>query len=114
MAYTKTGRYDLAVMAYQKAIDIQPEFPEALYNLGIVYGQLGNVKDEVSAYKMAIRINPDFAPAHFAIGQAYLQQGDKPAALDQYKILRKLDTVLVRMQPDQPFGPADVLFGWRF
>jgi superkiller protein 3 len=81
-------------MAYQKALDIQPEFPEALYNLGVVYGQLGSVKDEMSAYKMAIRINPDFAPAHFAMGQAYLQQGDKAAALDQYKILRKLDTVL--------------------
>jgi superkiller protein 3 len=81
-------------MAYQKAIDIQPEFPEAMYNLGVVYGQMGNDKDEMSAYKMAIRINPDFAPAHFAIGQAYLRQGDKAAALDQYKILRKLDNVL--------------------
>ena len=66
----------------------------AHFNLGLVYGKLGQADEEMNAYKEAIRIDPDFAPAHYSIGHAYLEQGDRAAALEQYKILKALDDEL--------------------
>ena len=84
----------IAAAPLSAAAQIQPDFTEAHFNLGVVYGELGNNKAEIEAYKQAIRTNPDFAPAHYAIGLAYLERGDKAAALDEYKILKNLDETI--------------------
>ena len=68
-----------------------------LYNLGIAYGGLGDIKAEVEAFKQAIRVNPDFAPAHYNMGIIYLNNSDKAAALEEYKILKELDPDMAEM-----------------
>ena len=37
MAARGDGKFDLARKAYERALDIEPDYPPALYNLGVLY-----------------------------------------------------------------------------
>jgi tetratricopeptide (TPR) repeat protein len=54
--YEIGGDHDKAVFFYKKALDICPEFEEALINLGATYYNAGRFKE---AYETLLRCNPD-------------------------------------------------------
>ena len=78
-------------MALEQAIQRNPNYADAYYNLGRIYGKSGRYIDAIEAFKEAIRINPDYADAHRNLGVAYFVTGNKFMTLEQYKILKKLD-----------------------
>ncbi|OAV70206.1 photosystem I assembly protein Ycf3 [Bacteroidales bacterium Barb4] len=41
-AYNNSGKSETAIVCYQKAIDINPEFAEAYHNMGAAYKNLGD------------------------------------------------------------------------
>ncbi len=74
-ALLQTGRADEAAIHFQKALEVQPKYPEARNNLGNVFFQKGQVDEAVAHYQKALEINPKFALARYNLGVAFLQIG---------------------------------------
>ena len=60
LEFNKLGQNENAIVCYRKPIDINPQFAEALNNLGARVMRTGNYKLALVFYDMAIAINPNF------------------------------------------------------
>jgi tetratricopeptide (TPR) repeat protein len=81
----KMNKVDDAMVHFQKALEIKPDFAEAHLNLGIALLQQGHVDEAIVHCRTALRIRPDFAEAHLNLGIALLQQGHVDEAIAQYQ-----------------------------
>ena len=57
------GKYDEAIQAYNKAIEIDPQYAHAWDNKGAALGAQGKYNEAIQAYDKAIEINPQYADA---------------------------------------------------
>ena len=74
--------YDKAIECYQKAIEINPDFADAYYNMGIAYRHKENYDKAIECYQKVIEIDPEDADAYNNMGVAYCQKGMKISAAD--------------------------------
>lgn len=84
-------RYAEAIMAYRRAIKLNPNQPQTLNNLGFCYKQMRDYKKAVDYYKQALALKPDLAEAHEYLGEAYVQMGKLDLAREQHQILLALN-----------------------
>ncbi|MDB9308891.1 tetratricopeptide repeat protein [Aphanizomenon sp. CS-733/32] len=56
-------RYKEALATYEKAIDIKPDYPQAVYGKGKALFQLKKYQESLIAYDQAIQIQPDYLEA---------------------------------------------------
>lgn len=96
----KKNRDQEAVEAFQQAVRVQPDYPEAHLKLGLAYAALGQddaadkeYQTAVAQYKNATRRNPKDADAHFYLGLAHTKLGKHDEAVKAYR-------EAVRLQPD--------------
>jgi protein O-mannosyl-transferase len=61
VAYGVQGRNDLAVNYFTKALNIQPENAEALWNLANAYFYIGNEAKALEFRQKALQIDPEIA-----------------------------------------------------
>jgi tetratricopeptide (TPR) repeat protein len=73
------GQYDRAILCFDKAIAIEPEFAEAYCNRGTAYYEKGEYDRAILDFNKAIEINPEFADAYYnrAITHYHRQEHDK-------------------------------------
>ena len=83
-AYSKAGYYQQAILDYDKATKINPNYAEAYYNRGAVYGILGNNRQAIEDYDKAIEINPNYAEAHYDRGVVYGILGNNGQAIEDF------------------------------
>ena len=58
--YRNTGKPDMAVKEYRKALEVNPQHMHALKNMGIVYAyDLRDSKEAVKAFEKALSIAPN-------------------------------------------------------
>ncbi|MEG4350549.1 tetratricopeptide repeat protein [Microcoleus sp. LAD1_D3] len=69
----ESGRFDEAVAAYKKAIELTPNFSWSYHSLGDVLLKLGKWEEAVAAYKKAVELNPDFSWSYHNLGDALLK-----------------------------------------
>ena len=50
-------------MCYQKALEINPDYPEALNNLGLMLNHQNEFQEAETYFRKALEINPDYAEA---------------------------------------------------
>ncbi len=81
IALLKTGNVDEAMVHYQMALEIKPDFAEAHNNLGNFLFQKGSVDEAIVHYQKALEINPDYAEAHYNLGYALLKMGNVDEAI---------------------------------
>ena len=74
-----------SIEAFKQAIRIKPDYANAHYNLGVVYGKSVMYKESIEAFKQAIRIKPDDAEAHLGLGVAYGELGMYKEAVEAFK-----------------------------
>ena len=60
----KIEKPDEAVLAFQKALSIKPDYAEAHYNLGNALKTQEKLEEAIESYNMALSIKPDHAAAH--------------------------------------------------
>ncbi len=77
--------WDEAVSAYQEAIRLNPQYVEALSNLGNVYRRQRQWAKAITAYQDARRLKPQSADLHNNLGVVYKEKGDLDQALAQYQ-----------------------------
>jgi tetratricopeptide (TPR) repeat protein len=64
-----------AIADYTKAVDADPTFAKAYYNLGIAYGNAGQPEHAMENYEMALLADSNYADARFNYAILLQQQG---------------------------------------
>src|SRR5439155_10691422 len=82
--FAQQQAYDLALEAYNKAIEFQP-VPEAFCSRGYVFHQKYEYDRALEDSNRAIAIKPDFAQAFCNRGVAYFEKGDVGQAIQDYE-----------------------------
>lgn len=59
-SYFQLKQINVAAIHYAKALDIHPNYMEAMTNLAVCLSVLGKREESLALFKEAIRINPDF------------------------------------------------------
>ena len=57
-----------AIISYKEAIDIEPNFPQPYFNLGIVLNNIGKLDESISCFQSAIELVPNWTEAHQYLG----------------------------------------------
>ncbi len=70
-----TGRYDQAVHAYERALEIDPTSDDALRGLAASFVALARPADAERIYQRALALRPDFAGSYGALGRFFYEQG---------------------------------------
>lgn len=65
----------IAIPLLKKAIALDGNNPNLLYNLGLAYQQYKDIESAIYYYKLALALKPDFSLAHNNIGVAYQHLG---------------------------------------
>ncbi len=80
-AYQQRGDYEDALTAYEAVLAADPGNTGALYNTGVVLGELGRTKDAEVAFWDVLEVAPDHALAAKALGEYYVGKKQYKSAL---------------------------------
>ncbi len=76
---------------YQRAIKLDPKYPEAVNNLGTVFYAKKSYGRAVRQYRKALKITPDSASIYSNLGTAYFARKNYDQAMEAYQEALKLD-----------------------
>lgn len=85
------GQYESALKAFDKAIEIKPDYVEAWDGKGYCLSKIGRVDEALELHNKAIKIDPNYANAWYNIAYAYSLKGDKVNALANLSKAIKID-----------------------
>lgn len=81
----------LATIAFNKALEINPDREEALTGMGINLRRQGKYKEAEKYYNKAIKVNPDYAEAYTSLVTIHLKQKEFKKAVEIGEKGYKLD-----------------------
>ena len=73
-----------SIAAYNKALNIKPDFAVAYYNMSLTLEDQGKLEEAIEAYKKAIAIKSDYADAYFNMANALREQGKLEESIVAY------------------------------
>lgn len=80
-----TEDYKSALPYFEEAVKKKPDFAEAHYWKGWLYGEFGSYTEAIEAFKGAIRIKSDYAQAHCGLGVIYGKLVQYSEAIEAFK-----------------------------
>jgi tetratricopeptide (TPR) repeat protein len=89
--YNDIGNEDSALLALERAVEINPSLAESRTNLGNIYLRRDQIDDAIYEYQAALEINSNDAKTHNNLGNAYTKRGWLSDAISQYSYSLKLD-----------------------
>jgi tetratricopeptide (TPR) repeat protein len=89
-AYFEQGKYDEAIQAYTKAIEINPKYAEAWYCKGSVLYNQRMYDDALRCFDSAVDLNPNYGDAWIGKGSVIYSQGNYDKGLQYYDTAEKL------------------------
>ena len=72
----------VATSDYRRALELEPNFAEAHYNMGSALKSQGRLDEAVGCYRRALELKPDYASALNNLGNALKDQGRLNEALE--------------------------------
>ncbi|OQA07691.1 MAG: Cellulose synthase operon protein C precursor [Bacteroidetes bacterium ADurb.Bin397] len=84
LAYGLTGKFDLAIRDFTRAIEIDPSNPEAYNNKGLYFSEKGTIDSAMIFLDKAIAMKPEFHQAIYNKGNTFAKANNFPAAIEQY------------------------------
>ena len=83
--YNETGKYDLAVQEFQRAVQIDAGNEDGLRGAADAYVRLGNPAAAEAAYQKAISVRPNYWGVYSWLGKFYYDQARYSEAITQFK-----------------------------
>ena len=80
----KQKEYEKAINHYTKAIELKSDFPEAYYNRGNAYSEIGALDLAIGDYNIALALNPNDFEYYNNRGNVYAKKGDFDKAIKDY------------------------------
>ena len=82
VAAMQLGRLDESEAALNRALELNPKYPEAHHNLGILRLRRGDAAGAARSFEAALENRPDVLDDLLWLARARLQAGQRPAALE--------------------------------
>lgn len=83
--YDEANRYENAIGAAKKVIELSPKSEIAVYNLGIMYFKLERHEEAIQIFRQALDIKPDYDAAYYNIGLCYSKLKKHKESIDAFK-----------------------------
>ncbi len=90
-AVWRAGRIQDALLHYEQALQIKPDYAGAHLDLGAALIKLGRPEDAIRHYEQAVQIAPDSAEAHRDLGVGLERLGRVPEAIGHYEKALEID-----------------------
>jgi tetratricopeptide (TPR) repeat protein len=72
---SRLGREEEAIVALERAAQLEPKSPDPSFELGKLYGSKQDWPDARKAFEHVVGLNPQFAAAHYQLSQVYAHLG---------------------------------------
>jgi eukaryotic-like serine/threonine-protein kinase len=95
------GKYDLALVEFQKVLAINPRDADALIGTARVYEQMGRASEAEANLKNATALRPDYWDGYRALAEFYDRQQRGQDAIVQYRRI-------IELTPDNPEAYSDL------
>jgi lipoprotein NlpI len=83
-AYSDKGQYNLAILDFDRAVRLDPEYPDAFNGRGIAYAGMGQSERALQDFDQAIRLDPNYAIAIYNRGLALQNLGRASEAAQDF------------------------------
>lgn len=80
----RAKKYDAAVAAYDKAIELRPRYREAINNLGLAQKAAGKLAQAEATFRRALKVDAGYAGAWLNLGQTLSAQERYPEAIEAF------------------------------
>lgn len=101
LAHEMLESYEDAEAAYRRCLEIDPEFAEALNNLGALLRDTERTEEGIAMLREAVRARPAFASAHLNLALALEDAGDDDGAQREYERV-------IALAPTEPTSRANL------
>lgn len=91
IAFHQMIQLELAKKEYEKAVKLNPQYAEAINNLGAIYYGQKSYRRAVRYYQRALIITPKSASIHSNLGSAFFARKEYPKAAVAYQTALQLD-----------------------
>jgi predicted O-linked N-acetylglucosamine transferase (SPINDLY family) len=78
-------RWDAALAAYRRALELKENYPEVYFDLGAVLATTNHPAEAIAAYERALALRPDYFEARLNLGNVLHSQGRMQEAADAYR-----------------------------
>lgn len=89
VAYSLIEKYDDAIVACKKSLEINPNLEDGHYFMGTCYYKKNMFDDAIAEFKKVIQINPQSEKAHSLLFFIYDKLGRAEEAVEEDRILKK-------------------------
>jgi len=83
--YKSNSQLDVAVIKFNQALVLEPNYTEVYYNLGVTLRELGQIDEAIKSYKSALSIKNEHPNAHYNLGNALLSLKHYDAAIEHFE-----------------------------
>lgn len=89
-AFARLGKVDDAMAQWREALQFQPNYPDAHYDLATILSQQGAVDDAIHEYRETLAARPDDVEAHTSLANALIEKGQLRDAVKEYEMALKI------------------------
>ncbi len=107
--YHTAGHYDKALLAYERAISLDPSFPRAHRSKGDAFYSLKRYHEALASYEISLRFDPQSVRAHKSRGDILAQLQRSQEALAAYEQAIWLEPTNARIHNDK----GNILYNLR-
>ena len=97
-AYYKEGKLDDALVAHQKAIELNPNLALSYRSIGDIFVRKGQPEKAIESYRQAIELKPNYYYGYQRLGRTLQQQGQTSKAIAAYRRALEIDPCQTQLQ----------------
>ena len=92
LALIEKGEVIEAVKELRSAIEIRPDFIQAVDKHGVALFRLNRIQEAVKQFNRVLELDPTYMESRLNLGLAYMKQGKTAEAIEQFKIILEQST----------------------